>query len=73
MEKFYTTKKVIMLLIMAMTATSGLQKSAERQESRHGFGVGEEGEQCCIVDMELSRGIYSQGEGNIVVEWSNGR
>ena len=70
MKKFYTTKKVIMLLIMAMTATSVLQaqtmkvkkivseakdeKKEERQESRYGFGVGKKGKQFCIVDMELS-------------------
>ena len=63
MKKFYTTKKVIMLLIMAMTATS----------ASHGFGIGKKGKQFCIVDMELSRGLYSQGEGRIVVERSHGR
>ena len=81
MKKFYTTKKVIMLLIMAMTATSVLQAQtmkvkkivSEGQESSHGFGIGKKGKQFCIVDMELSRGLYSQGEGRIVVERSHGR
>ena len=63
MKKFYTTKKVIMLLIMAMTATSVLQAqtmkvkkivSEAKDEKKEGFGVGKKGKQFCIVDMELS-------------------
>ena len=64
MKKFYTTKKVIMLLIMAMTATSVLQaqtmkvkkivSEAKDEKKEYGFGVGKKGKQFCIVDMELS-------------------
>ena len=76
MKKFYTTKKVIMLLIMAMTATSGLQAqtmkvkkivSEAKEEKKEVYeDVNLQRDRNPVTDLELER----KENNSVLLTWN---